>query len=264
MAIVSSHQLRVRWKQNVQLKPFRNSQKSKSIFELISVLWDPAGQMQSVIVLGYKAIGTFDLDSNTYASFFEPTSGNQSIQCASWDPHDSNGIVIGVSGDLITHDIRSNHPSQTKTYAHDLSIRCIDHNPNKPTQFASSGDDCIIRIWDSRNLSTAMEIRHHSHWVWNLAYNQSHDQLLLSSSSDCNVNLESIVSVSSVPQFLYEDEEEGSKTVDGLVAGFEEHEESVYGVSWSCGDPWIFASVSWDGRVVVNQVPKEHKYKIIL
>ena len=52
--------------------------------------------------------------------------------------------------------------------------------------------------------------------------------------------------------------------VDGLVKVYEQHEESVYSLAWSPADPWIFASVSYDGRLVVNTVPQDHKYKIIM
>lgn len=54
------------------------------------------------------------------------------------------------------------------------------------------------------------------------------------------------------------------QTVDGLVKTYEQHEDSVYNAAWSPSDPWIFASVSFDGRFVVNFVPQEHKYKIIM
>jgi len=52
--------------------------------------------------------------------------------------------------------------------------------------------------------------------------------------------------------------------MDGLVASYDQHEDSIYSLSWSAADPWIFASVSYDGRVVINTVPKDEKYKIIL
>lgn len=55
-----------------------------------------------------------------------------------------------------------------------------------------------------------------------------------------------------------------SKPTDGLVLVYDQHEDSVYAVEWSAADPWIFASLSYDGRLAVNMVPKEHKYKIIL
>ena len=51
---------------------------------------------------------------------------------------------------------------------------------------------------------------------------------------------------------------------DGVHAGFEEHEESVYHVAWSAADPWIFASLSLDGRLVVNHVPTATKYGLLL
>ena len=105
--------------------------------------------------------------------------------------------------------------------------------------------------------------------VWNVKFNPSHDQLLLTSGSDCQVNLESVVSTSSVPFYNQKsipllDEEPECKTQDGLVETFEQHEDSVYAVQWSAADPWLFASLSYDGRLLVNFVPKDQKYKIIL
>ena len=38
---------------------------------------------------------------------------------------------------------------------------------------------------------------------------------------------------------------------DGLIATFSDHDDSVYSVAW--GDAWVFASLSYDGRMVVNQ-----------
>ena len=51
---------------------------------------------------------------------------------------------------------------------------------------------------------------------------------------------------------------------DGVVATYEEHEDSVYAVEWSTADPWLFASLSYDGRLVINRVPRQTKYKILL
>lgn len=36
------------------------------------------------------------------------------------------------------------------------------------------------------------------------------------------------------------------------------------GAAWSVSDPWTFASLSYDGRLVVNQVPSHTKYKILI
>ncbi len=51
---------------------------------------------------------------------------------------------------------------------------------------------------------------------------------------------------------------------DGLVQAFDQHEDSVYQVAWSSVDPWLFLSLSYDGRAVMNQVPSEEKFKIIM
>jgi hypothetical protein len=45
---------------------------------------------------------------------------------------------------------------------------------------------------------------------------------------------------------------------------YDEHEESVYVAEWSAADPWVFASLSYDGRFVINRVPREIKYRILL
>jgi hypothetical protein len=54
-----------------------------------------------------------------------------------------------------------------------------------------------------------------------------------------------------------------SKTADEVVAVFEEHEESVYASEWSASDPWIFASLSYDGRLIINKVPNSEKFNIL-
>ena len=62
-----------------------------------------------------------------------------------------------------------------------------------------------------------------------------------------------------------EDEEEKTAPLpDGQIASYDEHEDSVYAVEWSAADPWVFASLSFDGRLVINRVPRDIKYKILL
>lgn len=51
---------------------------------------------------------------------------------------------------------------------------------------------------------------------------------------------------------------------DGVIRRYNEHEDSVYAVEWSNSDPWVFASLSYDGRLVINTVPRSCKYKILL
>lgn len=103
--------------------------------------------------------------------------------------------------------------------------------------------------------------------VYNVQYNPFHDQLILSSGTDAIVNLWNIPSISSAPldseaaptyvQFLSDFTSVRKLVEDKLVKTFEEHEDSVYSVCWgSSSHAWTFASLSYDGRVVVNSVPK--------
>ena len=53
-------------------------------------------------------------------------------------------------------------------------------------------------------------------------------------------------------------------TADIRISKFDGHLESVYSLAWSACDAWVFASVSYDGNVVLNHVSSEEKYKILL
>ena len=102
--------------------------------------------------------------------------------------------------------------------------------------------------------------------------------------SDSRVILSSIGSVSSEPYGHSDDmldstdnldtsatdislDQTGQQRVpatDRVICSFDEHEDSVYACAWSPADPWIFASLSYDGRLVFNKVPRAEKYKILL
>ncbi len=56
----------------------------------------------------------------------------------------------------------------------------------------------------------------------------------------------------------------GATAADVLVKAYTEHEDSVYAVAWSACESWVFASVSYTGRVIVSSVPSSEKYKILL
>lgn len=51
---------------------------------------------------------------------------------------------------------------------------------------------------------------------------------------------------------------------DGVLQSYEQHEDSVYCAEWSAAEPWTFASLSYDARLVLSRVPRHFKYKILL
>ncbi|XDV42610.1 hypothetical protein PO909_011240 [Leuciscus waleckii] len=162
--------------------------------------------------------------------------------------------------------------------AHGQLVRDLDFNPNKQYYLSSCGDDCKVKFWDVRHINEPVKsLEEHSHWVWSVRYNHSHDQLLLTGSSDSRVILSNMVSISSEPFGHLVDDDDLSDTEenqqedkgkeplqDSIISTYEEHEDSVYAVEWSAADPWLFASLSYDGRLVINRVPRALKYRILL
>ncbi|XP_013111257.1 EARP-interacting protein homolog [Stomoxys calcitrans] len=194
------------------------------------------------------------------------------FNCGKWSlHHQCQQFVTLHESHIKAYDIRDqNHLAWSIEDAHGQFVRDLDCNPNKQCHFVTGGDDGFIKIWDCRNPKEAVFVRNdHSHWVWSVRFNTFHDQLLLSSSSDCKVLLTSASSVSSeatnVNSELSNSGVEECKVLpDGLLQTFEQHEDSVYCVEWSNVDPWIFASLSYDGRLLLSKVPKQYKYQIIL
>ena len=74
----------------------------------------------------------------------------------------------------------------------------------------TGGDDGSVRFWDVRSpgVPIAARTNDHSHWIWSLRYNQFHDQLILTSSSDGQVVLSCMTSISSEPLGHLIDEDE--------------------------------------------------------
>ena len=79
---------------------------------------------------------------------------------------------------------------------------------------------------------------------------------MLSCGTDYQVKLWRAASISSAPPAVDLDEPELTEAdADGLVKAFDDHEQSVFSAVWSAADAWIFASLSLDGKAVINHVP---------
>lgn len=210
-----------------------------------------------------------------------------------WDPHNKNTCAIAVSSDLMIVNTHNQNISLVFKDMHKGNIRDIDYNPNKPNIIVTGGDDCRIKFWDIRNNKRPLKtLVGHSHWVQNIKYNPSHDQLLVSTGSDNIVNLWRITSTSSVPwentihsvehdsiannQYLdkklksldYNSNQYNSNVdidaIDIKIRSIDQHEDSVYSMAWSACEPWMFVTLSYDGRIILSHVPSTEKYKILL
>eukprot|EP01137_Pigoraptor_chileana_P019441 Opistho-2@80492 len=244
-----------------------------------SVLWHPAGESSRIASIDDSNIRVWDIGTglkeakplSTVSLDAAQQQQQQRLAGGAWSPHQGGSQIAAAAGtDIVGFDLRSGKKSYTIEKADATMVRDIDFNPNKQHTLVSGGDDCRIRFWDVRNPRDPLKlVTHHSHWVWGVRYNHFHDQLVLSASSDGRVILSSILSLSSDPYGHSADDKtasdkEAAAAQDRLLARYDEHEDSVYAAEWSNGDPWTFASLSHDGRLVINRVPREEKYKILL
>ncbi|XP_076318948.1 EARP-interacting protein homolog [Tachypleus tridentatus] len=248
--------------------------------EVKSVIWHPCEGNQLVSLVDNKLL-LWDINANgTEAKIVATGSadmkGKPQINAASWNPHQNCNIVAAaVDTSVRGWDLRTMQQSWVIESAHGQLVRELDFNPNRQYFLVTCGDDCHTKFWDIRSPGAPVLVQsHHSHWVWSVRFNHFHDQLVLSSSSDSRVVLSRVVSISSEPFGHLVEEEESlnghednikeRNLEDGIIATYEEHEDSVYAAEWSSVDPWLFASLSYDGRLVLNKVPRAEKYRILL
>ncbi|ETN86105.1 WD domain, G-beta repeat protein [Necator americanus] len=212
-------------------------------------------------------IGTHNIKMDNQVNSKRTLNGNAHAQA--WNPHSGGNLLgLAVDKDIMCHDLRTSEESVRIQDAHAHRALHLDFNPNLQHVVASCGDDGAVRLWDWRKPNVSLvTVTPHAHWAWQVRFHPVHDQLILSAGSDATVVLSCVLSASSEMGDLGLDgtsEEEGSeKLEDGQLEKIEEHEESVYSCVWAAADPWTFASLSYDGRVVVSRVSRKHKYALM-
>lgn len=190
-----------------------------------------------------------------------------------WDPHHSYAVAVTAGASVHILDWRADTSVPTGTcssfMAHRYGVTSVDFNPNKPHVLATAGQDGLLKFWDLRNAKRPLLTARggHSHYAWQVKYNPFHDQLVVSTGTDSVVNLWRVSTISSAPLLTLgnDTDEAGSETSapDVRVSRFE-HGDSVYGMAWGAADAWVYATVGYDGKVVLNHVPSKEKYKILL
>mmetsp|Transcript_17335 Transcript_17335/g.27079 ORF Transcript_17335/g.27079 Transcript_17335/m.27079 type:complete len:383 (-) Transcript_17335:94-1242(-) len=263
------------WK--IEGKEIKKLMALDSVPGLRQILWDPSEMDEGTIIsLHEGSLNVWDIEKeDNWASSqkkkadFGLSQGTKAI----WNPHFNEEIATLNGKSINFWDLRTMKETMGTDSAHSQAVRDLDFNNNKPYHFVSGGDDAQIKFWDSRKLNQPItQIQGHSHWVWNVKYHDNLDQLLISSGSDEVVKLWNMNSLSSNSSSLPRGggstwDKESVRSDSGLVKIFDDHEESVYGLSWTSAmdvDTWTFVSLSYDGRLVCHQVPQEEKYKILL
>lgn len=228
-----------------------------------SFSWEP--QTDRGCSLHGDSFRLFDMRQGIEPLIEQSLSGE--VHSQSWSPHNGGSCLgVAVDRDLLFFDTREQGASLRVPAAHAHRALHLDFNPNLQHVIASSGDDGAVRLWDWRQAKNPLLTLHpHAHWAWQVRFHPVHDQLLLSTGSDACVVLSCARSMSSERDGgdSAEADDGAEKLDDGQLERIEEHEESVYACAWSAADAWTFASISFDGRVVVSRVKRKHKYALM-
>ncbi|XP_063369560.1 EARP and GARP complex-interacting protein 1 [Cydia amplana] len=204
-----------------------------------------------------------DLAAGAVAARAQPDArARPKLTGGKWNPHQHAQFALLQDTHIKCFDTRTDggKPAWSIENAHRQLTRDLDFNPNRQFHVASAGDDGALNIWDYRSGKEPIFSRQdHSHWVWTVRYNSYHEQLLLTGSSDARALLTAAASVCRDPA-------DTDKPVleDGVLQSYEQHEDSVYCCEWSSAEPWTFASLSCDARLVLSRVPRHFKYKLLL
>lgn len=235
--------------------------------DIKTISFHPNNESQIAIVIDNKILVWDIIESSKLSTTITMEGkGQPKFTTGKWNPPVDSQFATANDCSVKGWDIRdTTKQAWAIENAHLQLVRDLDFNPNRHYLLGTCGDDGRSRFWDLRNTSQPLISRSdHSHWVWSLRYNHYHDELIATGSSDTRVLIARIQSISSSSICLEENEMSKEKLSDGIIATFDQHEDSVYAVEWSSADPWVLASLSYDGRLLINRVPKAEKYKILL
>jgi len=196
-------------------------------------------------------------------------------------------VIAATDRSVQLWDIRTEE-SNSIYMKHVAAVSSIDANPNRSHVVSTGCQDGRIVLWDLRRTASHTEpaqiFNAHNHHVNNIQFNPLHDELLLSSGTDCSLKVWCCESSSSraidqVPSLIenprpplsplrnpsipyrglaYSDKSAQILTSkeDRLVSQIDRHNDTIHDICWSHASPWIFASVGKDGLVMVNSIPK--------
>ena len=241
--------------------------------ELTAVMWQPNDSCKLLCLQADSAVmlDVGESEPKKILTSVHSVRGQTRLETGRWNPHRNYHQFATVTGcQVVGWDTRTGDQSWTLVNTvSNQSVRSVDFNPNKQYYLVTGCDEGCVSVWDVRSPDQALlTMRHHSHWVWSTRYNTYHDQLLLSAGSDSKVIMTSVASLSSEPYGALLDDDDGevdgkTSLEDGVISVWSDHEDSVYTAEWSSADPWTWASLSYDGRLVIGHVPQTVKFNIL-
>lgn len=223
------------------------------------VLWDLEGLQNEIRAVCGKAISTISLGGSKLGT--ETASHAAScdrIQHAVLDPHHASICLLACGTDgLQMVDYRQKRVTvvdDTRCLHGFDGVAGTDFSPTKPNEILTYGTDGIVLLHDLRmtsktyNLAPITSVKAHEHAVHRALFNPFHDELILTGSADQSMK-------------LWEVNKNQRAHCLRRLADFG---DSVDEICWSSNGPWVFAGLSFHGKVLVDNVPSEKKMSILL
>nr|KAF6429269.1 EARP complex and GARP complex interacting protein 1 [Molossus molossus] len=201
------------------------------------------------------------------------SAAHGSTACVVWEPTGDGKRVISLADNhLLLWDLQGSSSqavlasSTSLEGKGQLKFTSAQWNPHHNCTQVATANDTAVRGWDTRSMSQNYCMGNaHRHLVQDLDFNPNKQYCLASCRDGCKVKFWDTRSLAEPVATLEEHSHWSQEPPQGgIIITYEEHEDSVYAVEWSSADPWLFASLSYDGRLVINRVPRALKYHILL
>ncbi|KAG5047950.1 hypothetical protein JHK85_009053 [Glycine max] len=258
------------------------------------ILWWPSGRHDKLISINEENLYLWNLDvSKKTAQVQSQDSAGMlhKLSGGAWDPHDVSSVAATCESYLQFWDVRT----MKKTMSIECSHVCsVDYHPQKQHILVTAEHESGIHIWDLRKPKVPIqELPGHTHWylpfqepyyvpiLHHLCCGKNERKLkmkaeremtalfsvLTSAGTDSTVNLW-LASTNHDELTTERQVDSSARWVDPLLNTYSDYEDSIYGLTWSSREPWIFASLSYDGRPVyvkwvtkIVALKKEEEYR---
>ncbi|EPY32643.1 WD40 repeat protein [Strigomonas culicis] len=220
------------------------------------VLWDLEGLQNEVKFISGNKLIQVSLDGGKIGDEKGNYNlGSEEVHVAALDPHHPSLALLCGYLSISIFDMRAKSVNDvTSVYPlHGFGkTTAIDFSPSNPNELLSAGTDGTILIHDIRfdgkyTLERKCAIPSHEHTVRRALFNPFHKELLVSCSSEQTMKL-----------FEF-----NNKSFNCLKC-VDEFGDSVMDTCWSSSNPWVFAGVSFNGKVIIDTVPNDTKMQVLL